>query len=83
MFHIISFKLISLLKIWWYDLEFGQIGCHMVIHYNHTDFFWVLYTIAGVAVPLAVLQLYRATKARLEARKGRSMAAEALPDDEA
>ena len=55
----------------------------MVIHYNHTDFFWVLYTIAGVAVPLAVLQLYRATKARLEARKGRSMAAEALPDDEA
>lgn len=82
-FHIISFKLISLLKIWWYDLEFGQIGCHMVIHYNHTDFFWVLYTIAGVAVPLAVLQLYRATKARLEARKGRSMAAEALPDDEA
>lgn len=58
-FHIISFKLVSLLKIWWYDLEFGQIGCHMVIHYRHTDFFWVLYSIAGVAVPLLCLQGWR------------------------
>ena len=58
-FHIISFKVVSLLKIWYYDLEFGQIGCHMVIHYNHTDFFWVLYTIAGTALPLLVLQLVR------------------------
>jgi len=59
-FHIISFKLVSLLKIWWYDLDFLQIGCHMVIHYNHTDFFWVLYSIAGVAVPLICLQGVRA-----------------------
>lgn len=58
-FHIISFKVVSLLKIWWYDLDFGQIGCHMVIHYNHTDFFWVLYSIAGVAIPLAGLVLCR------------------------
>lgn len=61
-FHIISFKIVSLLKIWWYDLDFGQIGCHMVIHYNHTDFFWVLYSVAGVAVPLLVLRWVRALR---------------------
>lgn len=62
-FHIISFKAVSLAKIWWYDLDPLQVGCHMVIHYNHTDFFWVLYTIAGTAIPLAVLYLYRTISA--------------------
>lgn len=63
-FHIISFKAVSLLKVWWYGLDPGQIGCHMVIHYNHTDFFWVLYSVVGVALPLAVLSLYRSLKSR-------------------
>ncbi|MCM1369412.1 MAG: acyltransferase family protein [Candidatus Amulumruptor caecigallinarius] len=59
-FHIISFKLVSLVKIWWYDLPFEQIGCHMVIHYNnHEDLFWVIYSIVGVAVPLIALKLWR------------------------
>ena len=58
-FHIISFKVVSLLKIWYYGLDFGQVGCHMVIHYNHTDFFWVLYSIVGVALPLLWLATYR------------------------
>lgn len=67
-FHIISFKAVSLLKIWWYDLDPAQIGCHMVIHYNHTDIFWVLYSIAGVAFPLAGLLAWRALKARIPQR---------------
>jgi hypothetical protein len=54
-FHIISFKLVSALKIWYYGLDWGQIGCHMVIHeHSTTDLFWVLYTIVGTAVPLCV-----------------------------
>lgn len=53
-FHIIAYKLVSLVKIWWYGLDFGQIGCHMVIHHNSGDLFWVLYTIVGVGVPLWV-----------------------------
>ncbi len=64
-FHIISFKVVSLLKIWVYDLDFAQIGCHMVIHHNNTDGFWILYTIAGVAIPLLWLEGYRKIKARL------------------
>ena len=67
-FHIISFKAVSLIKIWWYDLDPAQIGCHMVIHYNHTDFFWVLYTVAGTALPLLGLQCYRKVKSRLTSR---------------
>lgn len=59
-FHIISYKLVSLIKIWYYGLDYGQIGCHMVIHeHATTDCFWVLYTIAGVGVPLAWTWLYR------------------------
>lgn len=59
-FHIISFKLVSLAKIWCYDLDFAQIGSHMVIHHNnHSDLFWVAYSVAGVAVPLLWLQAWR------------------------
>lgn len=59
-FHIISFKLVSLIKIWWYGLDPAQIGCHMVIHFNnHDDVFWILYSIVGVAVPLIVVSAIR------------------------
>ena len=52
-FHIISYKAVSLLKIWYYGLDSRQIGCHMVIHdYSQQDLFWILYTIAGVGLPL-------------------------------
>lgn len=64
-FHIISFKAVSLIKIWYYGLDFEQIGCHMVIHYaNHDDLFWVLYSVAGVALPLVGLEAVRAWRRR-------------------
>ena len=62
-FHIISFKIVSAIKIWYYGLDWGQIGCHMVIHeHSTTDLFWVLYTIVGTAVPLLGITLYRRLK---------------------
>ena len=62
-FHIISFKLVSALKIWYYGLDWGQIGCHMVIHENsETDLFWVLYTIVGTAVPLLGARVARCAR---------------------
>ena len=52
-FHIIAYKTVSLIKIWYYGLDIRQIGCHMVIHdYSQQDYFWILYTIAGVGIPL-------------------------------
>lgn len=68
-FHIISFKVVSLLKIWYYDLDFAQIGCHMVIHHNHTDPFWVLYSIVGTALPLLWLTAYRRLRAAIAAKR--------------
>lgn len=57
--HIPAYKIVSLMKIHYYDLDPLQIGCHMVIHYNNTDFFWVLYSIAGTAIPLTIIYCWR------------------------
>ncbi len=52
-FHIVAYKVVSLIKIWYYGLDMQQIGCHMVIHeHSQEDAFWILYTIAGVGIPL-------------------------------
>ena len=64
-FHIISFKIVSLIKIWYYGLDPRQIGCHMVIHdHAKEDWFWVLYTIAGVAVPIFWTWCYQQLKTK-------------------
>lgn len=64
-FHIISFKAVSIIKIWYYGLDWHQIGCHMVIHHaNHDDLFWVAYSIAGVALPLIGLETVKAFKSK-------------------
>lgn len=69
-FHIISFKAVSALKIAAYGLDWRQIGCHMVIHDFNDDHFWILYSIAGVALPLlgltAVRKLRRVAATRLK-----------------
>ena len=52
-FHIVAYKVVSLIKIWYYGLDIHQIGCHMVVHdYSQQDCFWILYTVAGVGLPL-------------------------------
>ena len=65
MFHIISFKVVSLVKIAYSGLDPRQIGCHMVIHDHHGDAFWLLYTLVGVALPLLWLWGYRHLKAKV------------------
>jgi fucose 4-O-acetylase-like acetyltransferase len=77
-FHIISYKVVSLIKIWYYGLDIRQIGCHMVIHdYSQQDCFWVLYTIAGVGLPLAGTWLYEKAKERIKGYRA-SSASQAL-----
>ena len=59
-FHIISFKVVSAIKIAYYSLDWEQMGCHMVVHHNSkSDCFWLLYTLAGVALPLLWMWGYR------------------------
>ena len=71
-FHIISYKTVSLLKIWYYGLDSRQIGCHMVIHdHSQEDCFWILYTIAGVGLPLLGIWLTEKVK-RVRANRASS-----------
>ncbi len=72
-FHIIAFKPVSMIKIWWFGLDPTQIGCHMVIHdYAPGDYFWVLYSIAGVCLPLLGIYCYRRAKNALKSASRRS-----------
>lgn len=65
-FHIVAFKVVSLIKIWYYGLDWLQIGCHMVIHeHSQEDLFWILYSIAGVGIPLSVNYLYSNLRSRV------------------
>lgn len=61
-FHIISFKIVSLIKIWYYGLEWGYIGCHMVVQHNTDDLFWLPYTIVAIVVPLGWNHCYNKLK---------------------
>lgn len=68
--HIVSFKVVSLIKIAYYGLDPLQIGCHMVIHdHSGEDLFWVLYSVAGVGIPLTVNYLYHKLQSQC-VRKG-------------
>ncbi len=72
-FHIISYKVVSLMKIWYYGLDPRQIGCHMVIHeHSQEDLFWILYTIAGVGIPLLGTWLNEQIKAKLKVYRASS-----------
>lgn len=67
--HISAYKLVSILKIMYYDLPWGEIGCHMTIHEHANDLFWIPYTIAGVGVPLFLQYAYNRMKASIAARR--------------
>ena len=72
-FHIISYKVVSLIKIWYYGLDIRQIGCHMVIHdHSQEDCFWILYTVAGVGIPLLGIWLWEKSKERIRAYRASS-----------
>ncbi len=72
-FHIVAYKVVSLLKIWYYGLDIRQIGCHMVIHeYSQQDLFWILYTIAGVGLPLGCTWLSRKIKEKVRGYRASS-----------
>ena len=72
-FHIVAYKTVSLLKIWYYGLDPRQIGCHMVIHdYSQQDYFWLLYTVAGVGLPLFGTWLSEQIKERIRGYRASS-----------
>lgn len=68
-FHLLAFKLASAVKIACTGLSWQQMGCHPAIHAGaKTDYFWLLYVLVGVAVPL----LWNAGYQRADSRWGLS-----------
>lgn len=67
-FHILAYKAVSALKIWHYGLDWGKLGCHMVVHDFNGDGYWILYSIAGTALPLLGLTAVRTIRRRASSR---------------
>lgn len=57
--HLLAFKLVSIIKVAAYGLPWLAVGGHTVVNHATDDLFWLLYTIAGIGVPLGCLALYR------------------------
>lgn len=56
--NLLALKLGNLIKIWIYDLPMDYLSAHTVI-YEHNTFFWPLYSLIGVSVPLLIYILYK------------------------
>lgn len=54
-FHLLAFKLVSMVKVLAYDLPWRMIGGHPVVHSTEGQWFWVLYTLVGIGLPLTIL----------------------------
>lgn len=62
--HFLCFKLISLLKIYCYDYPIKDLSCFPVIKDNNS-FMWILYSIAGIAIPLLIEHIYIKIKSKI------------------
>ena len=56
-FHFISFKIVSFIKIAYYGYGPLMIACHPVISY-HNEVFWIYYSIVGLVIPLLLNYLF-------------------------
>ena len=60
-FHLLAFRVVSILKVSLLQLPWNMVGCHTVVHEGEgKDLFFLLYIVAGVALPLIWLAGYRA-----------------------
>ena len=59
-FHLVAFKVVSALKVWFYDLPWEAVGGHPVVITPANNWIWViLFLAAGVILPLLWLKSYR------------------------
>ena len=65
-FHLLAFKVVSALKVAWYDLPWEAVGGHPVVNQPANNVLWVLlYLLAGVSLPLLGLGTYAYVAARV------------------
>lgn len=57
--HLFAFKLVSMIKVGVYHLPWAMVGCHTTVHGQQGPWFWLLYTLVGISLPLGCLVLTR------------------------
>lgn len=62
--HFLSFKIVNLIKVYFYHLPPKMLSCFPVIDI-HNKWFWILYVSVGVIMPLLIGYLYNILKKRL------------------
>jgi len=65
--HYLSFKLISLIQMYIYDYPINYLSSSPVIPFKN-DYWWIIYTIAGILIPLGIGVLYDIMKKQLMCR---------------
>ena len=65
-FSLLSFKLVSMIKVAYYGLPWEAVGGCPVVCCNQGDAFWLLYLVSGIALPLLGVKLYRHLTARID-----------------
>lgn len=64
-FHFISFKFVSLIKVILYDWPIEKLSSFPVI-YEHNSYYWVLYSIIGVVMPLIIWNIVKIIENRIK-----------------
>ena len=58
--HMLCFKIGNLIKIAIYDMPIYRLAEFQIIH-DHNSFFWIIYTIIGIIIPLSIDHIMKKT----------------------
>lgn len=56
--HFIAFKLVSLIKIYYFQCDYKYLAEFPVALENKNDWWWILYTITGIFIPIIIKYYY-------------------------
>ena len=58
-FHLLAFKVASMIKVGVYQLDWEMVGGHPVVQHELGDGFWLLYIFVGVVLPILPVWIWR------------------------
>ena len=58
-FHLLAFKVASMIKVVVYQLDWAMVGGHPVVQHELGDGFWLLYIFVGVVLPILPVWIWK------------------------
>ena len=58
-FHLLAFKVASMIKVGVYQLDWAMVGGHPVVQHELGDGFWLLYIFVGVILPILPVWIWK------------------------